>query len=182
MKLSQRLMPLLNTDILQKIKNIVSATVVRNGSEIGITSNSTNAMIRFDNKAAKADFIAEFEIYLSAMGTSRNTGFVYRTTAWGAQGYAYLLGLHESMILFGVQDNQGGASSAWYDKGSYTHGLTAGQWVKFKVVALGTSHKIYINDVLKIDITDNSYTAPGQFGINVFGSEYQQKYRNITIN
>ena len=52
MRLAQRLMPLLNTDILQRIKNIVRATIVRNGSEIGITSNSTNAMIRFDNKAA----------------------------------------------------------------------------------------------------------------------------------
>lgn len=51
-----------------------------------------------------------------------------------------------------------------------------------KVVAAGASHKIYINDVLKIDVTDSSYTAAGHFGINVFGSEYQQKYRNIKIN
>ena len=182
MRLAQRLMPLLNTGILQRIKNIVSATIVRNGSEIGIAPNSTNAMIRFDNKAAKADFTAEFEIYLSAMETNRNTGFVYRTTAWGPQGYAYLVGLHQSHILFGTQDNGGGASSAWYDKGSYAHGLAVDQWVKFKVVAAGASHKIYINDVLKIDVTDSSYTAAGQFGINVFGSEYQQKYRNIKIN
>ena len=182
MKLAQRLMPLLRVmaGILEKITTFGSVSYVVNGAQIEISPSSGQTTIRFDNSPNVANFIAEFDVKNNMSG-SNNATFVYRTSNWNTQGVAYCVGINGSNFVFGKQDNAGGTNAPWTDLGGGSHGAATDAWLHFKLVINGTNHKIYVNDVLKFDVTDSSFTAAGQFGINCYLTGQTRYFQNITI-
>ena len=182
MNLARRLMPLLRVmaGILDKITKFGIVSYVVNGAQIEISPSSGQTTIRFDNSPNVANFIAEFDVKNNMSG-SNNATFVYRTSNWNTQGVAYCVGINGSNFVFGKQDNAGGTNAPWYDLGGGSHGAAADAWLHFKLVINGTSHKIYVNDVLKFDVTDSSFTAAGQFGINCYLTGQTRYFQNITI-
>ncbi len=182
MRLAQRLMPLLRTmaGILEKITTFGSVTYVVNGSQIEIIPASNQTTIRLDNSPNTANFTAEFEMKNNMSG-SNNSTFVYRTSKWNTQGVAYCVGINGSNFVFGKQDNAGGQNAPWYDMGGGAHEAAADAWLHFKLVINGTNHKIYVNDVLKFDVTDSSFIDAGQFGINCYMTGQNRYFQNITI-
>ena len=184
MNLARRLAPILKqakSDILGKITTygIVSYDVI--GSQIDIKPSASQTTIRFDNSPNVANFTAEFDI-LQNMTGGMNTTFVYRTTNWNVQGIAYAIGISGYNFVFGKQNNSGGTSAPWYDLGGGSHGIAYGDWIHFKLVINGTNHKIYVNDVLKFDINDVSFTSAGQFGVNCYQTGATRSLKNIVIN
>ena len=159
----------------------IGGQYVINDNEITITATASNAMFVLNNVNQKTNFTVEFELFLSAMGNN-SIGLVYRTTQFAEQGYAYLIGLNGTLVLFGRQDNLGAASNnTWVNIGSYGHWLGAGVWLKFKVIVSADSHSVYVNDVLKIAKRDSVFLGAGKFGIQCSGAGYQHKIRNLKI-
>lgn len=185
MNLARKLIPILKSnknDIFGDITKFGNLDYVINGSEIIVTPHQEQSAIRLNNIPPTVDFIADFEIQQTISGQG-NTTFVYRTSNWGTQGIAYGIGIQSGSYLFGKQNNQGGnVSPQWHSLGTGSLSPSGfGDWIKFKVVVSGASHKIYINDELKIDVIDSEFTGPGQFGLNFYIAEQVKVFRNIKI-
>lgn len=184
MNLARRLAPILNqyfNDIFGKITSYGNVTHSVSGQELTITPIDNQTMIRFDNSPNIANFIAEFDIQQNMTG-AMNTVFVYRTTKWNTQGYAYAIGVSSSSYLFGRQDNGGGSTAPWYDLGSKPHGVAQDSFIHFKLVINGSNHKIYANDVLIFDVNDGAFINAGQFGVNCYIAGANRHIKNLVIN
>ena len=183
MNLAKKLIP-----VLRNIKRSIFTNITKfgnldyniNGEEITITPHQDQSAIRLDDIPYADNFIAEFEVKNTIIGIG-NCTFVYRTTSWGTQGIAYGIGIKSGGYLFGRQTNTGGSSSYWTELGNGYYSIPINDWVRFKIIINNNSHKIFINDELKIDIIDGTFLNPGQFGINCYISEQVKIFRNIKI-
>ena len=67
---------------------------------------------------------------------------------------------------------------------TFTQALALGAWYHFKIVVSGTTHQIYIDDVLYINATDTTYTGSGYVGLrNRAGglAVYTAKFSDVGI-
>ena len=184
MNLARRLAPILSqsfNDIFGKITSYGNVTYSVSGHELTITPTDNQTMVRLDNSPNIANFTAEFDMQQNMTG-AMNTVFVYRTTKWNTQGYAYAIGVSSSSYLFGKQDNSGSSTAPWYDLGSKPHGITYNDYIHFKLIVSGNNHKIYANDVLIFDVNNSEFLGSGQFGINCYVAGANRHIKNLVIN
>jgi hypothetical protein len=131
---------------------------------------ATEAKSRFDFAANTwQNFTAEMDIEIS--DDNVQYGLVYRTTGWQNNNntFAYVAFVSTTG---GVELGKGSNSSS--GSGSYTtiHNTSAtyakGSWHRLKVVVSGSSHKVYIDGIQMISVTDSTYSAAGYLGIRIF--------------
>src|SRR5437773_5708546 len=110
------------------------------------------------------------DIDLSAHNASGQYCVVYRTTSWvnANDTYAYFAGIdtgNQLLILsHGSNSSTGAFTSITTVAGVYTVDTT----YHMQLVISGTSHQIYIDGVLLINVTDSFTTAAGYVGVRYY--------------
>ncbi len=125
---------------------------------------------RLDNAGSWQNFIAECDVYVGV--GNGNYGFVYRTTGWQNNNdtYAYSAFVNTSQIALGKGTNSSSGAGAFTLIQSATLALSSGNWHRLKVVVNGSTHQLYLDDVLYITATDSTYTGAGQFGLRYYNN------------
>lgn len=109
------------------------------------------------------NFTAEVDVLIGGW----DAGFHYRTTNFGtgAGTYAFAAFVTPTAVYLARGNNTAtGTNSAPASTTSTAVTLTVGNWHRLKVVANGTSHKIYLDDVLMVNTTDTNFNASGYCG------------------
>ncbi len=141
---------------------------------------------RFDFASTWADFTLEFDVLIDTAGIKY--GCVYRTTGWqnndGTWAYAVELSSVDLKLQRGTNLSTGTGTITNVATLTFSSALSLNNWYRVKVVASGSSHKIYVNDTLYINATDGTYTAAGNVGLrnrNTTGSRSFVNYDNFGI-
>ncbi|BCL83168.1 hypothetical protein ccbrp13_56330 [Ktedonobacteria bacterium brp13] len=125
--------------------------------------------LRMDFAGTWADFTAEVDVTVPAT-TSASAGLVYRTTGWqtNKDTEAYAAYISPSLLQLARGTNSATGTGTATAIATVTLALTANSVHRLKVVAVGTSHKIYLDGVLLINATDSTYTAAGYLGLRTY--------------
>lgn len=137
--------------------------------EIRLNNGAPNeGRSRFDFAGQWANFTAEIDVNLTTAGDEY--GLVYRTTGWqnANDTYAYAAWVSTTQIVLarGTNTSTGGGLYTLID--SFPITLSSGNWHRLKVVANGSTHQIYLDNVLYINKTDSTYTAAGYIGARIY--------------
>lgn len=131
-------------------------------------STSVFTSEKFTFAGQHQNFTAEMDVYLYP-AAGMNVNLLYRTTFWGNLDYTFCYeaqlepnGIH---LWRGTNNSTGGSTSVNAGPGGVT--FAQDQWYHLKVVVNGTSHKVYVDDVLYINATDSFYTGSGYLGARV---------------
>ncbi len=136
------------------------------------TGSGTDVRARLDSYDVGTNsfqnFTAQVTVQIPAGGGS-TIGMVYRTTGWvnaGPDTYAYAAYIQATGVNLDRATN-GGASAATHIA-SAAGTLTAGNWYTLKIIVNGSSHQVYVDEVLYINATDATYAAAGQLGLRLY--------------
>jgi hypothetical protein len=129
------------------------------------TDGGLDCRSQFNFAGQWQNFIAEIDIHIVSSGSGNEYELVYRTTGWNNNNntYAYVAGLTASTVTLRRAAN--GGAPAFTTISNVSLSLTVGNWYRLKVVANGSNHQVYVNDVLFINVTDATYTAAGYLGV-----------------
>lgn len=161
--------------------------IITNKQLILETGTGTDVRSRLDFVGQWADFTAEVDVTAQNTGANAQSGLVYRTTGWQNNNdtYAYMVGLSTTELQLGRGTNSSSGGGSFTAIGSpVTVSLTASSVHRLKVVASGSSHKIYLDGVLLINATDSTYTAAGYIGLRLFnnsGSTVSAAFDNFGV-
>lgn len=144
-------------------------SVYRKTLQLRLNNGNPNfAVSRFDFAGQWQNFTAEIDVNI-ASGVDEY-GLVYRTTGWSNTNdtYAYSAYVSASQIVLGYGTNTGSGSGLFNLIKSVSISLSSGSWHRLKVVVNGTSHQIYLDNTLYINMTDTHYTAAGYIGARLY--------------
>ena len=112
------------------------------------------------------NFTCEVDVNVSANSAS---GIVYRTTNWNNANntFAYSCTVSTTQLLLNYGSNSGSSGTATTIS-SVALTLSSGNWHRLKIAVNGTTHKIYLDDVLLINVTDSHFTAAGYIGLRTY--------------
>lgn len=134
------------------------------------TNASTDVRSRMDWAGQWGDFTCEVDVYL--VDNVGNYGIVYRTTGWqnANDTYAYSVFIAPTGVTLGKGSNTSSGAGGFGLIATQPLTLQTGTWYHLKVVTFGSNHKVFVNDVMYINATDGTYTAPGYLGLRHFNS------------
>jgi hypothetical protein len=135
------------------------------------TGTGADARSRLDFAGnAWQNFTMECDINLPS--ASVDCSLVWRCTGWQNNNdtYAYMCAVRTNLIQFGHGTNSASGAGSFTGIGNVVIALSANQTYRLKVVVNGTSHKIYLNDVLYINATDSTYSAAGYVGLRYYNN------------
>lgn len=139
---------------------------------------STEGRSRMDFAGTWGDFQMEYDV--SVDNTLMKVGSVYRTTGWSNYDgtFAYALEIIGTSIKLFKGSNNAGASSNFSPTqiGSATVGLTSQAMHRIKLIISGSSHQVYFDDTLAINITDATYSAAGNVGVRISNTSTTDGY------
>ncbi len=129
------------------------------------SADARMAMARVDSGPSLNDFEGDFYMTVSAGGADPGVGVVYRTQRWGSGNWTCGYGVKcaPGYINLSYGDNSGSTVSVvpTLVATTATTGVTYGVEFKVTLKVQGSRHRVYIDDVLRIDATDATYAAPG---------------------
>lgn len=131
------------------------------------------------------DFTAEFDVLVQA--SSIFCGLTYRTTVgWQSNPntVAYQLDLTTTTINLGRGTNNASGTGTGTVIATASITLTSGNWHHIKIVVVGSSHTVYLDNVQVISATDSTYTAAGYVGFtlhNPTGAKVTAQFDNFGI-
>lgn len=131
------------------------------------------------------DFTAEFDVLVQA--SSIFCGLTYRTTVgWQSNPntVAYQLDLTTTTINLGRGTNNASGTGTGTVIATAAITLTSGNWHHIKIVVVGSSHTVYLDNVQVISATDATYTAAGYVGFtlhNPTGAKVTAQFDNFGI-
>ncbi len=124
-----------------------------------------DARARLDFVGTWSDGTIELDVQFgnSSSDTSGNYGIVYRTSNWGNTNntYGYAAYIDANGIHLDRGSNSSGTVGNLFGVAVFSVSLASGVWYRLKVVATGSNHKVYVNDVLYINATDTTYSSGG---------------------
>lgn len=126
-------------------------------------SNLNEARSRMDFAGTWQNFTAEIDVELNPADPVQR-GFIYRTTNWGNNSGtgAYYAWVTSGFVLFGKGTNSSGGSSTTQTLLVSTAATNStSSWHRFRIDVSGTSHKVYLDEVLYVNTTDSTYSAGG---------------------
>jgi hypothetical protein len=141
--------------------------------QFGLQSgNAADVRSRLDFAGQWADFIAEVDIDLSFADVAENVGIVYRCTAWQNNNdtYAYSAFVNASQIILAKGTNSASGSGTYIELANVSLTLSSGNVHHLTVVASGSTHEVFLDDVLYITATDSTYTAAGYLGLRYYNN------------
>ena len=105
---------------------------------------------------------SSIEVRVKTNGTSFGVGVKFRY-ADPTNFFCAGLGFWDKEISFGKQNDSGWYELAFY--GADESNLVSDQWYNLKIESIGNHHKIYLDDVLRIDTTDNDHLNSNEIGL-----------------
>lgn len=154
----------------------------RQAFHVGMAA-TTAGIERLDFAGNIADGTLEVDILVDTVNT--RIGVAYRTTFWGNADLtcAYFVEVTTTTLkLFrGSNSSTPGATQIGT---TVTLGITSGNWHRLKVTFVGSSHNIYLDDVLQLSATDGTFTAAGGVGLrnsNATGAAYNAMFDNFGV-
>lgn len=102
---------------------------------------------------------AEFDVQF--VDVDSDYSLVYRTTYWANANntMGYVAALSNGYVRLGKGSNSSTPSWAVIQQVAFT--TEAGKWYHVKVEANGSTHKIYVDGILYVNVTDSSYSSAG---------------------
>lgn len=130
------------------------------------TDNALDCRSQFNFAGQYQNFNAEIDIHL--VNGVCQYGLIYRTTYWGNANntFGYFAFISGTQVTLAKGSNS--STGAYTVILSVPLTLTTGAWYRMKVVVNGSSHQIFLNDVLYVNQTDSSYTATGYLGVRFY--------------
>lgn len=138
---------------------------------------STETRSRLDIAGQWADFQMEFDVMVD--NSSMKVGCVYRTSNWSNYdaNYGYAVEIVGTTVALQKGSNSTQSSNGTRTQvASATVNLSSQAMHRIKVIANGSSHKIYIDDVQVINATDSTYTAQGYVGFRISNGDASNGY------
>jgi hypothetical protein len=134
------------------------------------TATAGDARSRIDVAGTFGDFTAECDVTVGISNTQM--GIEYRTTNWQANlnTFAYCALLSTTQVRIDRGTNNASGTGTLTNVIAVSLSLTAGTSYRLKVVVAGTTHLVYVNDVLYITKTDATWTAAGYVGLRLFNT------------
>ena len=125
--------------------------------------------VRLDNIGSHTNFTVEADIQLTQASGS-GAGILYRTTYWynNNNTFGYCAYISDTQVVLGHGSNSG--TITWTGVALVNKAFTVGSWYRLKVVVNGTSHQVYVDDVLYINATDSWFTGAGQLGLRFWNT------------
>jgi hypothetical protein len=124
--------------------------------------------IKMDWAGTFADFVLDIDV--NPHNSDGIYGVVYRTTSWvnANDTYGYFVGIDmvNQLLVLGHGTNSTG--STWTQVATALGSYTADTTYHMQLVISGTSHQIYIDGVLLINVTDSFTTAAGYVGVRYY--------------
>ena len=123
-----------------------------------------------------ADFVLKAEVRVKSTSGDAGVAFRVNDPGTGTDNYrGYYVGVaSNSSLVFGKAD-----AGRWQELDRVDLAFTLGRWYRLKVVASGTSIRVYVDEVLKIDATDASYDR-GAIGLRTWRAEAD--WDNVTVS
>src|SRR6266568_7473707 len=124
--------------------------------------------IKMDWAGTFADFVLDIDI--NPHNATGIYGVVYRTTSWvnANDTYAYFAGIDMANQLLVLGHGSNSTGSTWTQITTTAGTYTADTTYHMQLVISGTSHQIYIDGVLLINVTDSFTTAAGYVGVRYY--------------
>lgn len=125
---------------------------------------------RCDFAGTWQNFTAEVDVQVFNGG---DVDLEYRTTNWGnsLDSYAYiaLVNLGDIRLIKGTNSTGAGGATTITTVNFFSP-LQADSWHRLKVVVSGNNHKIYMDNILMINVNDSTWTAAGNIGLRTFNN------------
>ncbi len=123
-----------------------------------------------------ADFVLEAEVRVKSTSGDAGVAFRVNDPGTGTDNYkGYYVGVaSNSSLVFGKAN-----AGRWQELDRVDLAFTLSRWYRLKVVASGTSIRVYVDEVLKIDATDASYDR-GAIGLRTWRAEAD--WDNVTVS
>lgn len=136
---------------------------------------ASDGRARMDWAGTWTNFVCEFDFQMPT-NASANYGLEYRTTAWGngMNSGAYRMDISFTGVQLNRGTNNGSASlqtNVVISTSATAFAPTVGNWYHVKVVVNGSSHTMYIDDVLYISATDATYSAGGMVALRYYNNQ-----------
>lgn len=134
------------------------------------TSGSGDGKARFDFAGQHQNFTAEIDVDIH--NPNGLYGLLYRTTSWVSANdtYGYFACLGPATVVLGHGSNS--TTSVWTQIAANTSvTFDADSTHRLKVIANGSSHQVYVDDVLIFNVTDTFYTGTGYLGVRYFNDQ-----------
>lgn len=131
-------------------------------------TNLSDALVRCNGTATYTNCIVEADIILPSW--NGYWGVLWRTTGWGsaANSWGWWAGFNSTEIIIGYGTNDGVTDSfTQVGSASFPFSLITGSTYHLKVIANGTNHKVYLDDILYLNVTNSTYNSAGGVGIRV---------------
>jgi hypothetical protein len=148
--------------------------------KLRLTSDaSTDAKIKFDLVPSSADVDITVSIECPPFGSG--AGVVFRTTYWGDANdtFAYMAGIDTGQVYWAKGGNS--AVGSYTELDDYTATYTAGTTYLLRIKMTGSSFKMWVDGVLRITDTDNTYAAAGECGLRVYNDTGGADFDNLAI-
>ena len=122
------------------------------------------------------DFVLEAEVRVKSTSGDAGVAFRVNDPGTGTDNYkGYYVGVaSNSSLVFGKAN-----AGRWQELDRVDLAFTLSRWYRLKVVASGTSIRVYVDEVLKIDATDASYDR-GAIGLRTWRAEAD--WDNVTVS
>ena len=124
--------------------------------------------IKMDWAGTFADFVLDIDV--NPHNATGIYGVVYRTTSWvnANDTYGYFAGIDMANQLLVLGHGSNSTGSVWTQVATTAGAYTVDTTYHMQIVASGTSHQIYIDGVLLINVTDSFTTAAGYVGVRYY--------------
>src|SRR5258708_15502186 len=144
--------------------------------------SNAEARSRMDFAGTLADGTMEVDILLDQ--ATPILSVIYRTTFWGNadQTWAYSAEVTQTTIKLVRGPNN--ATPSFVVIGSAALSLSSGNWHRLKVNFVGNTHKIYLDDVLVLTVTDGTFLGAGNVALRVSNpsaSSYAARFDNFGV-
>jgi len=142
------------------------------------SSISTDAKSRFDDVPSITDFDLTVDVVVNTAVSQ--VGICFRGSYWSNTNdtFAYAVYLRDTYIDFGKGSNS--AIGSWTSLSLVSQSFSLGVTYKLRVRMTGNRVNVWVDDVLLIDKTDNTYTS-GQIALRAYAATTAVQYDNLTI-
>jgi hypothetical protein len=144
-------------------------TPLLQGQQLCTCAHGNDARCQLNFVGNWQDFTVELDVQVPVAGC--NSGIVYRTTNWanGSNSFAYNAAISPTLISLGYGANNN-SGTTFTTVASQALTLNPGDVHRLKVVVSGSSHKVYLDEVLYLNATDSTYTASGGVGLRFWNN------------
>jgi hypothetical protein len=148
------------------------------------TNTGFDVRSRLDFAGNWQDFTAEVDIQVPPSGALAS--LVYRTTGWQNNDATYAYAAEVTVAAISLQrgTNSSTGAGSRTQIGTQVIALTANSWHRLKIVISGSNHKVYLDDILYLNVTDATYGAAGNLALrysNATGSTASTLFDNFGV-